>query len=263
MKIINDNELFRPRLVVFLDILGFGKMVYDASGSADLEKYKKIDVALERIQSISDPLGANAVPHLEVNIFSDSVILTVPPEKDTINALFSALSRLMWDLMKLGVWVRGGVSVGKHSRNPQRPWGPAIIDAYRIENEIASFPRIALGAKALKLTSELGLLNSMSRISRDGDGVYSIDSIHFILGLIASKDETSPPETDILIIRDQLEIAHDGAVENPSVYKKINKLCAQWDSYFEPLKCKLNRDYRTKSGKESSLLDTIEETLDF
>ena len=184
----NDNELFRPRLVVFLDILGFGKMVRDASKSDDLKKYQKIDDALARIHSVSDLDDKNKVPNLEVHIFSDSVILTIPPVEDSIRPLFSALAFLMWDLMKLGVWVRGGVSVGNHSLKSTRPWGPAVIDAYRIENEIASLPCIAFGAKALSKVEELDLMDGLSR---DGDGVYSIDAIYHILGLIASKKRNS------------------------------------------------------------------------
>ena len=225
---------------MFLDILGFGKIVSDASKSGDLRKYQKVDAALARIHSISQLKGDNQVPNLEVHIFSDSVILTIPPVPTSITRLFTELAFLMWDLMKLRIWVRGGVSVGNHSLDSNRPWGPAVIDAYRIENEIASFPRIAFGAKALSCVNELGL---MEGISRDEDGVYSIDAINYILSLIALKEEPPRPESDIPIIRDQLDIAHRDAVENPSVYKKINRLCSEWDNFFTPLESPLNREY--------------------
>lgn len=235
-------------------------MVNDASKSDDLQKYQKIDDALARIQSISSLDEKNKVPNLEVHIFSDSVILTIPPVIESIRPLFTALAFLLWDLMKLGVWVRGGVSAGNHSLKSERPWGPAVIDAYRIENEVASFPRIAFGAKALNLVKEQHLIEG---ISRDEDGVYSIDAMNYILGLIVSKKESAPPETDIPIIRDQLDLAHGNAVENPSVYKKIDRLCSEWDGFFEPKDAPLDREYRTKTGKENSLVDKYNEALDF
>ena len=255
----NDNEIFRKRLVVFLDILGFGNMVAKASKSSDLNDYKKIDDALTRIQSILELGEESKVPDLEVHIFSDSVILTIPPVVESIRPLFSQLALLMWDLMKLGVWIRGGISVGNHSLNSERPWGPAVIDAYRIEDKVASFPRIAFGAKALNFTKSLGLSKG---VSRDVDGVYSIDAIKYILGSIAAKKNIRP-ETDISIIRDQLDNAHASAVENPSVYKKIDTLCAEWDSFFEERNASLSRDYRTRVGKENSLVDIYNEALDF
>ena len=237
---------FRDRLVVFIDILGFANHVSEAASSKSITKARQIDQALLDIKK----LGTN--PDSETHIFSDSAIISASNDPVEIEKLFRNLSILTWSLMTKGVWIRGGISFGMVSKDKNKPWGPAIVEAANTEAQIASFPRIALASSALDLLSKSSLLLKVTSVSRDQDGVFSLDAVRkgfeFCLTEGGQNDVKLdvPNISDLATIKKQLDAAFDTAVDNPEIFKKIGWLCRQWDVSAGSFKEESGQDFRTK-----------------
>lgn len=148
---------YEHRVVAFLDIMGFSEMV-NSSMETDASP-EAISRILELIHGFVRDMFADMQGHLpekyddpslsfKATMFSDSIVMSVADKhKDTqaggmpYVAVALATSVLAYDLLALGVFCRGGIAVGKliHDENV---FGPALIEAYRLETRQAVVPRI-------------------------------------------------------------------------------------------------------------------------
>ena len=233
-------------MVIFIDILGCANHVAEAAKNGNPDKAKQIDAALRDIKRLDESSSS------ETHIFSDSAIISVGNDGGAIQEVFENLSILTWSLMTKGVWIRGGVSYGQVSDTRNKPWGPAIIDAYNFESGIARYPRIAFASSALTFLRKKHLIEKIASISRDQDGVYSLNSVEKGFELFSSdKKKTEiglkfPKVTDASRIKDQLDTAFEGAVDSPDIFKKIAWLCRQWDHSAAQFEKTSEQDFRTK-----------------
>ena len=111
--------------VALLDVLGFSNLVLD-SGEEGIQRY------LACLQ--------NATGHTEVNfvVFSDSIVLSAKGDSpDSFIAVAGACSRLLNDLLRVGIALRGAISYGSFIREAFGESvfvaGRAVIDAYQFE----------------------------------------------------------------------------------------------------------------------------------
>jgi len=258
---IDKLPILVERLVCFIDILGFADLINQAS-KKDQNAIKRIDSALRTIQTLGDRIEAHKGSRPAVHIFSDSVIISAAAEDHAVSALCKALAELTWDLLKAGVFIRGGLAVGKVSSDKTRPWGPAIVTAYRMESTVATVPRVVAHRSFLELLGENGVKSLEPLLRRDTeDGVYFIDTISYQIQEF-QKDNTTILQEDLETIRDHLNVEHNKAIDNPGVYKKIDWLRGLWDQQFESHKSNL-REFRTEHGKRLSLVDVLEQELNF
>lgn len=229
---MDTPPVFRERIVVFLDILGFASLVSSASSAPDSPEAYRIDNALRKIQKLERFQGSKTIPDYEIHLFSDSVIISIPTDKSVAETLFLGISIVVWDLMRIGIWTRGGIAVGLMSVDKDRPWGPAIIDAYRTENSVANYPRFALSASAVKFLVGEGMeTKTLKHISRDEDGIWSLDVFRAVIEYGSSLGEKSEKQLveNAKVISRNLNAAHDSVVDNPNTFKKLEWLCGAWD----------------------------------
>ena len=243
----NETYSFRKRIVVFIDILGFASHVTQAASEDSADKAKQIDGAVLDIKRLGNS------PNSETHIFSDSAIISVKDDPSEIQDLFRNLTYLTWSLMIKGVFIRGGVSYGKVSKDKNKPWGPAIIEAYKIESSVARYPRLALARSALEFLRSKHLEEKLESISRDHDGVYSIDVIPTCFtqaksdAIVANEIGIATPTTaDFCSIKNHLDKAYDSAVDVPRIFAKITWLCREWDLSAAKHHNEKGEDYRTK-----------------
>lgn len=130
--------------------------------------------------------------------FSDTVVIYVSLNTETIkapiNGVFSALAACASTFllsMAAGHVCRGGIEIGIASEFYEGEiYGPALLEAYRLESEVAQYPRVVIGDEVIKYlegmkraegSDPLTRLNSqmadvcLSLFARDVDGNPVLD----------------------------------------------------------------------------------------
>jgi hypothetical protein len=130
--------------------------------------------------------------------FSDSIVRVRPVGPDQrIGLLFYELLDLVHAqarLMLHGVLVRGGIAIGAIHIDALNAFGPALVDAYEIEANVALYPRIAISPSllaSLDLGPELIAAHHdredekgyiLDLVSRGDDGIWYVDYLRAMMG---------------------------------------------------------------------------------
>jgi len=156
---VPSNIEYRTSFVAFLDVLGFKKMVLSSSVEKLNEYFDILDNEISRLKAIEQKLE---IGYLSI---SDSVILTMPLTEPLSSTLIDEvnLSRLRELCVAVGtiqqklalrnIWLRGAISVGNtyFDQTKNQIVGPAYVDAYMLEENVATFPRVILDPKIISV----------------------------------------------------------------------------------------------------------------
>ena len=95
--------------------------------------------------------------------FSDSYIVAVALKGDDMPATIYSIYRticaasLTWLVsLSAGHPLRGGIEIGLATNiGPAEVYGPALVEAHRLESRIAEYPRIMVGSRCLRLLQDV------------------------------------------------------------------------------------------------------------
>ncbi|MCA1042025.1 hypothetical protein LCM00_21235 [Bacillus infantis] len=137
---------YEHRLVAFLDILGFSALV--SKSVLDPEYAKLLHGALEGIQHFvqhNEEKKLKENSSVEMVQFSDSLVISAP-YIDTVsfNTFIMNINFIQKILARSGILIRGGISAGPLYHRGTIAYGPAFIKAYKLESELANYPRIVI-----------------------------------------------------------------------------------------------------------------------
>jgi hypothetical protein len=168
---------YERRVFAFVDVLGFARLVeaseVDSTAREKIEKIVAADKAFEEFIAL---LSHN--DFINGGFFSDSFILS-SSEEGIIHAI-REVAYLCRYLLSLGLPCRGAITVGALYHRNNVIIGPAFIEAYRMEQSVAIYPRVVLDEDALRLwTKECGPDSScpelLTLVKRDRDGLNFLD----------------------------------------------------------------------------------------
>lgn len=228
---------YGDRVVGFVDILGFADLVRRADRDEGLRD--QVVEALGRVCAVASPSGGDT--DLRSQNFSDSLILSAAHTPDGLWHLLLSIDSLAWNLLQLGVLIRGGVTIGGIRHDAQLVFGVGVNEAYRLESTVAKMPRIVLGARAFDAAqryaqeSEIWATYRNSRLLRDRDGVWFLNYL-VELGCFNRQDPNNPdmlrhPLCEVgRAIRTTLQNKLDRTIEQPDVYAKIEWFARYWNS---------------------------------
>jgi len=229
------QKTLHEQIVIFLDVLGFKQLVLEAS--KDDSKAAALDKALTKIDELN--LGGVIGGTVNIVIFSDSIIISFDPDLVILQQVIDRLCMAVWDLMVEGIFMRGGISKGLLSTRSQRPWGPAFINAYETETNLAVHPRIVLSKSFMNWMKthenwgncfQPNCHPAFAFYKRDEkDGVYFIDVVARGLFKITKQSFTYGTEQGLKKIKAHLDFGIEQAITNPRVYAKYKWLCREWD----------------------------------
>lgn len=187
---IIPHQDYEDRIVAFVDVLGFKGLV--DSSKNDVKVLRNITSALstlyEWIWKWEADGGDSSFAFTQ---FSDSVVLSALA--DTQDS-FEMLLQLMLGIVDIAysncIIVRGGIARGKLIHDNEMVVGPAMVDAYFLESQIAKYPRIVISDE-LKTEFEVNLqeyvdsqpnlteIPSFNKIFKqdDVDGLWYMDYI--------------------------------------------------------------------------------------
>jgi hypothetical protein len=231
------SSRYCDRVVGFVDILGFAELVRRADRDAALRT--GILDALERVRRVAPPTGEET--ELRAQNFSDSLILSAAYTPEGLWHLLLSIDALAWNLLQLGVLIRGAVTTGGIHHDDRVVFGVGVNDAYRLESTVARTPRVILGARAVAAASayaeqhEVWSTYCSSRLLRDRDGVWFLNYL-FELGCFSRQASTNPDmERHPFFavgrsIQRLLQEKLDTTLDQPDVYAKVEWFARYWNA---------------------------------
>ncbi len=149
--------MYEDRIVAFVDILGFKNEIEKKTinPSSNIENEKET----ERIYDFISLLNKDFVKRntsddstYRVSQFSDSLVISYSvSEKASVFWILMSLLYLHLDAIYHGLLIRGAVTFGKLIHDDEHLFGPAMDEAYKMESEIANFPRIIVNQKLIEI----------------------------------------------------------------------------------------------------------------
>ncbi len=220
---MSENKIqinYKDSFVAFLDVLGFKELVKSSNDTRRLDEYFNIvDNAIKKdIDNQPEKQDINSI------IISDSIILSIRKVEGDINHNIEQLRKLCIVVGKMqlrlankNIWIRGGISSGKvhFDTNKNQVVGPAFINAYLLEEELAKVPRVIVDNKIineLNLTSADNLIEKMYITKKVG---------HDFLGkkILYKWENDSTLQKDIPLFIDYATMV----VENQDILQKISE----------------------------------------
>jgi len=132
---------YGDRYMAFVDVLGFSSII--AKSTSDDEVVQRVHQALA---GISRKATAARSPHLDVQAtsFSDNVVISLPASGPGLFHLIGMINNFSQQLLSLGMLFRGAIVRGRALHTEEVVFGPALVDAYRLETSVSLHPRIML-----------------------------------------------------------------------------------------------------------------------
>lgn len=236
-NLTRGDSAYGDRVVGFVDILGFSDLVQRAD--RDPQLCAKVVEALGRVRMVLSP--SKGETDLRTQNFSDSLILSAANTPEGLWHVLLSMEALAWNLLQLGVLIRGGVTIGGMWHEPEIVFGVGVNEAYRLESMVARMPRIVLGARAFDAAERYARQNEVwatyrnARLLRDRDGVWFLNYLTE-LGSINRQNSSNP---DVLphplcevgrsiqcIIQEKL----DRTLDQPDVYAKLEWFALYWNA---------------------------------
>lgn len=196
---------YTNRYVAFIDVLGFKDLISRSLGenpSVTVDEIRSLldvpepvgeeQIVLGRIGDISDS------GH-RLTAFSDSVVITTDDSEQGLMHLLHHITKIGFRLARLGVLYRGGIVYGPAYHDEQHVFGPAVIEAYELEQK-AKFPRVVLSTPVVDAgRSAAEPVNTIfDRFTRtDSDAVVFVHYLR-VLRMIADSDGPIPNDIHAL-----------------------------------------------------------------
>lgn len=129
---------FHYKIVAFIDILGFSRMVREDAESMTL---KHLDSIIKTIGVLEKPCRPSLTA---IQIFSDSIILTAPLSTEGVKEIAEAILSLQAKFLENSILLRGGLAFGRHYQDQRVLFSEALINAYIVEKTLSRFPRVLI-----------------------------------------------------------------------------------------------------------------------
>ncbi len=159
--------------VAYLDILGASKYMQDNS-----EQFLN-DLNAIYENAMNDVIFTNILSKkdIAIKIFSDNILIAVKTTKHDINRqaklekIVNLIGNIYCNALRLGYLVRGSITEGKFYRNKKFVYGKALVEAVKLEEKIAIYPRVIIQDSLVSLIPQY--------IAQDSDRKYYLNCFIF------------------------------------------------------------------------------------
>jgi hypothetical protein len=197
---------YRHSIITFCDILGFSDLVKTEENPKNISQ----KIKLLRHYTLPEKEFAEELEAKSYH-FSDTVVRITPLDSklnmnNPIGLLFHEIIDIVHAQMELannGIFLRGGLTLGEVYYDDEQLFGPGINTAYRLESQLALYPRIIIDPHALaQLGSDDLLKKDTHTPKQEGEHIRKLlrqdsDGLWFIDYLLAANTEADDPETYI------------------------------------------------------------------
>ena len=247
---------YTDRLIAFIDILGFGDLVYRSeTNQVALDLISNI---LDRIRDVDDFFGSpesffahsnydqvdddyrtllnevfekakaeNLINRVQVTTFSDSIVFSSPATSDGLNAFRYFLIKLFVYTSRFPLLLRGGISCGALIHNDKSIFGPAMNNAYYTESKTAKHPRIAIDGKALAFLNSIKddpitQIFTKELLTDEEDKIQYVDQISLCTSKVAENMCKSVPFETLEQLKTTTEKLRTEFAQNEPIMEKLN-----------------------------------------
>lgn len=176
-----DSEKYSQYYVAFLDILGFKDLVNNSENSCEyvLNIYKFLNQYNDMFFS---NIPETIKKEIKMKIMSDSICIYINANiPNALHDLVTFCTLFEYNLLLIDpcIFIRGGIVYGDMYVKDDIMFGPALIEAYLLEENNAQFPRIIM----CKSTFDRGRTETDKQfqksldfwVFRDDDAFYTLD----------------------------------------------------------------------------------------
>jgi hypothetical protein len=215
---------YSERYVAYIDILGFSEIIKRSETNPRL--YEELVKKLSEIQA-REPIEGEEAIDFQFQTFSDSIVVSVSSELRGLAYLLNAIYIFALDLMQESLLIRGAIAKGKLYHKKGVMFGPAFIEAYRLEQTVAKYPRVVLSKQTYEDHKASTLEPLTITLSEDGPPCVSIfEPLEMFLG----KDDARIKATEIATrCRIAIQGLLNDSIHSPSHYEKLRWLAIEWN----------------------------------
>ena len=179
---------YKDYYIAFIDILGFKKLISEKTCENICSIYdslKQFRTMHREVKKGKETLSIPIVPKEDVHIkiMSDSVCIYIPADAEGSLFLLSFMCvDFQCRMLKLDtpILLRGAITKGKLYFNGDILFGPGFVDAYLMEENNASVPRIIINKAIIDEYKSLGNIFPDNMAFRDYDAFFSLEYISFL-----------------------------------------------------------------------------------
>ena len=193
---IVDTE---PRLICFIDILGFSELVaiYESDITSTFLQDIQDSFSLSKEFIFNQKIGGQDVlKHLNYQTFSDNICVSIPFFDNihdfltNFNILITYIRGFQFFMMSKGFFTRGGISMGSYYADNNIIFSKGLIRAYYLESKKAIYPRCLIDKEIIQKI----LSYPKEEISNYGFErviIFDWEDLAFLNPLIFTKDTIS------------------------------------------------------------------------
>ena len=163
----NPKEYFRnilvdtePRIICFLDILGFSNYIQkyedDITSTFLQDIQESFTIAKKQLLDNKDLITDEDVEYLEYQTFSDNIAISIPyfdNEENflsNLNIIATYIRGFQLIMMAKGFFTRGGLSLGSYYADNNIIFSKGLVNAYMLESKKAIYPRVIIDDNIIK-----------------------------------------------------------------------------------------------------------------
>jgi hypothetical protein len=223
--------MYIDRYVAFVDILGFSEIVRQTHGATTTTRTEALARTLTEIGASHPSL--NESDDFQFQSFSDSIVMSSSKTFTGLVHIFSSITDLSIRLLTEGLLIRGAVAKGPLYHKQSVIFGPALLDAYGLETNVAMYPRVVLTREVHRDFQGVASNFEIPRVCLAEDGPPFLD----VLAGFRILNETDPtPEflnsPEILLAQRcqrALQNLVDESIYQPRHYEKLRWLAIYWN----------------------------------
>jgi len=222
---------YEERYVAFVDILGFSEIVKNSIKGNEKPSFDELVNILGKISERDHEIDSVFGDDFKFQTFSDSIIMS---DRISIGGLFqitSAVQDLAIELLKVGLLMRGGIAKGRLHHDANVVFGPAFLEAYRLESSIAKFPRIILSRDVYADMKRDPY--HKERVVLASDGPPHLHVLHRFTKRKAPKglERLFEREREAgVVCQPQLQALLDASIYEPRYYEKLSWFSQYWNA---------------------------------
>lgn len=190
---LSSQLVLTRHLVLFLDFLG----ISEGARSWDAQRIARFIPLLQFLARSRAPFSINGEPlkdgsfkftaHPEISSFSDNIVASYPIVDGSLTPadqvtmylgmMTGLVAQIAFHALNMSVLVRGGITFGLLYHSGGVVFGPAMVDAYRLESKVANYPRVVISPEVYNCCGDGGVLDKERSASllQDNDGIRHLN----------------------------------------------------------------------------------------